>query len=272
MKAQNLRWIIPPGVLLAAVLVSACTNSDDPASVDTVSEADLDRIGHRIWQNECKGSLDGLTSWEISTSVECASLGIGHFIWYPPGRKGPFEESFPMLVRWLQREGVSLPNWLVVAKGCPWPDKEAFERAHDSAEQEDLRRLLSTALPQQVRFIIHRLNEALLKYRAVAGGAKDRVKKNVNLLKQTAAGNFAMIDYVNFKGEGLNPNERYNGEGWGLLQVLLEMKADDAGSAPAAFRDAAKRVLARRVKNSPPDRGEKVWLLGWGNRCDAYAE
>ena len=29
-----------------------------------------------------------------------------------------------------------------------------------------------------------------------------------------------MIDYVNFKGDGLKPTERYKGEGWGLLQVL----------------------------------------------------
>ena len=41
---------------------------------------------------------------------------------------------------------------------------------------------------------------------------------------------------------------------------------------PAAveFAEAAKRVLQRRVDNSPPGRGEARWLAGWRNRCDSY--
>ena len=52
-----------------------------------------------------------------------------------------------------------------------------------------------------------------------------------------------MIDYVNFKGEGTNPKERYHGEGWGVLQVLDGMERDGAN----AFGESAARVLARRV-------------------------
>lgn len=76
-----------------------------------------------------------------------------------------------------------------------------------------------------------------------------------------------MIDYVNFKGEGTSPTERYKGEGWGLLQVLSDMKP---GGGAAAFGQAAKRVLTRRVQNSPKERGESRWLAGWHNRCDGY--
>ena len=54
------------------------------------------RIGKKIWQNECDGTLAGLTSW--NTGENFASLGIGHFIWYPKGVRGPFEESFPAFV------------------------------------------------------------------------------------------------------------------------------------------------------------------------------
>ena len=32
-----------------------------------------------------------------------------------------------------------------------------------------------------------------------------------------------LIDYVNFKGEGVLETERYRGRGWGLLQVLEGM-------------------------------------------------
>jgi hypothetical protein len=50
---------------------------------------ELDVIGHRVWQNECNGTREGLTSW--NTGENFASLGIGHFIWYPKGVNGPFE-------------------------------------------------------------------------------------------------------------------------------------------------------------------------------------
>src|SRR3954471_11898455 len=66
-----------------------------------LSGAELDRIGKRIWQNECGGSVDGLTSWNSAENF--ASLGIGHFIWYPAGVEGPFEESFPKMVAWFSQ-------------------------------------------------------------------------------------------------------------------------------------------------------------------------
>ena len=48
-----------------------------------LGDAQLERIGKRIWSNECNGTVDGLTSW--NTGENFASLGIGHFIWYPAG-------------------------------------------------------------------------------------------------------------------------------------------------------------------------------------------
>src|SRR6476620_9650805 len=98
--------------------------------------AELDRIGKRIWQNECAGSVDGLTSWNSGENF--ASLGIGHFIWYPSGVEGPFEESFPKLVSWLERSGVNLPKWLPDTKDCPWPERQSFQRDHEGARQKDL--------------------------------------------------------------------------------------------------------------------------------------
>ncbi len=37
-------------------------------------------------------------------------------------------------------------------------------------------------------------------------------------------GVYALVDYVNFKGEGTLATERYQDHGWGLLQVLEGMK------------------------------------------------
>ena len=61
------------------------------------------RIGRKIWQNECGGTVAGLTSWNAGENF--ASLGIGHFIWYPAGARGPFEESFPVFVRYAHSAG-----------------------------------------------------------------------------------------------------------------------------------------------------------------------
>ena len=53
----------------------------------------------------------GLTSW--NQGEDFASLGIGHFIWYPKGRRGPFEESFPKLVSFVSKRGANLPTLLL---------------------------------------------------------------------------------------------------------------------------------------------------------------
>ena len=56
-----------------------------------LTERELDAVGRRVWQNECAGTRDGLTSWNEGEGF--ASLGIGHFIWYPAGARGPFEDT-----------------------------------------------------------------------------------------------------------------------------------------------------------------------------------
>lgn len=236
----------------------------------TLSKASLEKIGKRIWQNECAGTVEGLTSW--NTGENFASLGIGHFIWYPAGTEGPFEESFPKLVAWMQSAGVPVPGWLLSTSDCPWKNREAFLSDQSSERQKQLRTWLAGTVSQQTQFIMARLDAATPKFRSAAGKLGTRVEQNIALLRQSAAGNFAMIDYVNFKGEGLNPKERYKDQGWGLLQVLMDMQPDDAASAPAAFAESAKRVLTQRVRNSPPERKEQRWLPGWSNRCDSYRQ
>ncbi len=221
----------------------------------------LQRVGKRIWQNECAGTVAGLTSW--NTGEDFASLGIGHFIWYPAGKPGPFEESFPALVAYLQTQGVAMPAW---TRGpCPWATKAAFEAEAKGARQVQLRGLLSKTVPQQTSFILERLERALPKMLAQTK-QKKRVQAHFEALSQTPEGAFCLIDYVNFKGEGTVAAERYKGQGWGLLQVLESMTAP----TPAGFAAAAKAVLTRRVENAPPARQEKRWLQGWHNRCDGY--
>ncbi len=263
--------------LTALALLVSCLNSC--AEVPTphagtgsrLSPAQLDRVGKRIWQNECAGTVAGLTSW--NSGEEFASLGIGHFIWYPQGRSGPFAESFPPLMAYFASRGVPTPAWAQGA--CPWPGKAAFEADKNGNRQKELRSLLSRTVTLQVEFIIARMEAALPKMLAQAP-AKDRawVQTAFHSLKATPEGQFCLIDYVNFKGEGTSSKEHYQGQGWGLLQVLQAMGERPDSRTPwnAQFAEAAKRVLSRRVANAPPERNEKRWLAGWHNRCDAYRQ
>jgi len=122
----------------------------------------------------------------------------------------------------------------------------------------------------QAKFAAVRLETALPKM-LDAGPARDRerIRKNFYRVAAEPLGPYALVDYVNFKGEGTSTSERYQGEGWGLLQILEAM---GDGSALPEFRHAAELVLTRRVKNSPPERGESRWLPGWKNRIRTYSE
>ena len=106
-----------------------------------------------------------------------------------------------------------------------------------------------------------------------ASDNKENVKKQFYRVANSPNGLYPLIDYVNFKGEGTNPKERYNGQGWGLLQVLENMKGTETGKAALTeFSNSAKFVLQRRVNNSDPSKNERKWLQGWFNRCNTYAE
>jgi hypothetical protein len=107
---------------------------------------------------------------------------------------------------------------------------------------------------------------------AAPAGQREQVRAQFNRMLGSSAGTFALIDYVNFKGEGIKETERYRGTGWGLLQVLQGMKGTGTRGAVREFAASAEQVLTRRVRNSPPARGEKRWLTGWKNRVRRYAE
>lgn len=253
------------GMILSVRSLNAAAGRTGEGAV-RLNDAQAEEIGRRIWKNECAGTVEGLTSW--NTGEKFASLGIGHFIWYPEGQRGPFEESFPQLLKYLERSGVSLPGWLRGDPSCPWNSRAAFLKEQDSARMRELRSLLVKTIPQQARFAALRLEKSLPKMLAAAP-AKDRARIERNFYRAAAEpmGLYALMDYVNFKGEGVSPTERYRGQGWGLLQVLDAM---GEGAAMPAFSKAAIVVLERRVKNSPPERNEARWMPGWRNRCLTY--
>ena len=252
---------LPLSHLIALILIVQTSGALE------ISDSQAERIGRRIWQNECGGTVSGLTSW--NAGEDFASLGIGHFLWYPAGKRGPFEESFPPLLRYLESRRVALPDWLKEAKSCPWSTRSEFEAAHESTQMRELRSILANTVALQARFASARLEAALPKMLAIAPASeRDKIRTNFYRVAARPAGVYALIDYVNFKGEGTLATERYHGQGWGLLQVLGAM---GDGEPLREFSNAAAKVLKRRVANSPPARGEARWLPGWLSRVHGYA-
>jgi hypothetical protein len=237
-----------------------------------LSRADAMQIGRKIWKNECGGTISGLTSW--NTGENFASLGIGHFIWYPKGVRGPFEESFPELVRFASARGAKLPSVAVAHRetGCPWSSRAEFVAANDAPEMNELRRFLAETIDLQADFLVQRVQRALPKMLTeVSPDERAKVQRQFERVASTSQGCYALVDYVNFKGEGVLDTERYRGQGWGLLQVLQGMNGtEDGRGAAAEFAKSARAVLSRRVQNSPAERNESRWLGGWLQRVGTY--
>lgn len=235
-----------------------------------ISDRDAVRIGNKVWQNECNGTVEGLTSW--NASEDFASLGIGHFIWYPKGMRGPFEESFPKFLEFAHERSVTVPVWLNQATFCPWSSRGDFQRAANSAQMRELRQFLSRTVNLQAQFLVTRLQQSLVKMlNETTPNNRANVERQFARVASTPQGCYALVDYVNFKGEGVLQTERYRGEGWGLLQVLEQMHGtEDGPGATNEFANSAGAILRRRVQNSPPERHEARWLPGWLNRVHTY--
>ncbi|MDX1633888.1 MAG: hypothetical protein R3280_04580 [Marinobacter sp.] len=264
---------------MAALTLSAGlqTGAASPAPAGPATLALSDRqlvwVGNRIFQNECAGKRTCLVHWNQGEAFP--SLGIGHFIWYPAGVAGRFTESFPDLVRFLSARGQPLPGWLSQLEplDAPWPDRNTFLAEQDGERAESLRRFLADSQGLQAEFMFQRARRALDRVvSATEDGQRAAIEADLAELASTPGGVYALIDYVNFKGEGLAEGERYQGQGWGLKQVLETMAEQDSGTALQRFRQAAAEVLTRRAENASQAIERERWLPGWLKRVDTYRE
>ena len=235
------------------------------------------KIGQRIWLNETGGRIDSITSW--SANEEFASLGIGHFIWFPVGKWLPYEESFPALLEFMRKKNVRLPAWLDQPQipANPWTSRAEFRRNSNSTQMKELRQFLLDTVAEQTQFMVARAQGAMEKILKTTPDGAERAHIVIQFTRVIRASEnfYPLIDYINFKGEGTNPNEAaVNSEtgrrqGWGLKQVLLKMNGDtsDPKAVRAEFADAAQFVLQQRVRNLPSNR---VFEGGWLRRIATY--
>ena len=237
-----------------------------------MSQQELDKIGELVFINEGGGKIENLTAWNEGEGF--ASLGIGHFIWFPEGKEFKFFEAFPVLIEYMRGKGAVLPKWMesMQSSDLPWDTREEFFEQFDSEKMVSLRKFLEETIALQSLFMAGRLEASLPKIlEAVPEESREHIRTQFYRVANSPMGMYVLIDYVNFKGEGTILSERYHGQGWGLLQVLEQMEGEEAGyEALGEFARSAEFVLVRRVSNSPPARGEKRWIPGWKNRLKTY--
>jgi len=249
-------------------------NTGGTSSGGGPSVAEMRRIGEKIFNNEAGGDKNKLVHW--NNGEDFAAMGIGHYTWYPPGRKQRFGNTFPDLINYMSRRGSPPPSWVkfAVARGAPWYSKQELDRVKHTQQVQQLIHYLYQTRGLQAEHIVDRSKRALQKFvKATPPNLKKLVAQNINALANTRGGWYPLIDYVNFKGEGMNRHGGYRGQNWGMLQVLEIMRPSQPGpQALNNFADAAYAVLARRVRNSPPQNNEAKWLAGWRNRINTYRQ
>lgn len=252
---------------------SATSTATSSLDLSKLSVADLDWIGDRIFQNEANRHIKYLTHW--NEGEEFPSFGIGHFIWLPEDVPIAFKQTFPEMVQFVAKQ-VPAPQWLINLQpfSPPWKDRSHFYQVWHEQELDDLRLWLDATKSQQTAFIVKKLQNNFREKLAILPLDKyTEINQKIRKLAETKLGLFVIIDYHNFKGLGLNPNETYQGEGWGLLDVVLAMPSPDKkykqhNSYEEVFVQTAKDLLERRISLSSPARNEQRWREGWFKRLD----
>ena len=187
-------------VAAAVLILAACAPAvpsarHGGAAASQLSAAQKSAIGRKIWQNECGGTVPGLTSW--NAGEEFPSLGIGHFIWYPAGVKGRFKESWPQFVAFAKQQGITPPP-VALELASPWRTKAEFQKDFNQPRLTTLRQWLADTVGVQTDFIIARSRVALPTMLATAPiGERSRIEANYRKVGTSPNGTYALIDYVN---------------------------------------------------------------------------
>lgn len=217
----------------------------------------IDAIAHKLASNETGCKPENLLAWHNGEGF--ASVGIGHFSWYPAGTSHN-RQGFDQLLDYMRRQQVQIPSWIV--QGNPWRDRDHYlaELAQGSLRISRLRHWLYATGEVQTRYIIER---AIDNLHDITQRRPDLIPA-LQRLTQSADGWFAIIDYLNFKGAGLGSQP------WGLLHVLEGVVPLQQGYSPLqAFALSARTVLENRVRIRPH---ESRWLPGWVARTTRYWE
>ncbi len=258
--------------ILVFYLVLGLCPSSFAAQYLQIPKADRLLMAERVFKNECYDERDCLLEWD--KGEDFLSIGLEHFIWSPANSSSIFKDTFKSYLEYAREKGKHLPK--VLDKNplppCPWDSRGQFLKSKNSREYQDITEFLIKTKQCQADYLIETARQSLQKIiRASPQSQLTNIQNKIALLSNNPDGVYAIIDYVNFKGTGIGASEKYEGEGWGLLQVLEGMRD---GIKPQEvlpdFVRSARNVLNHRVFNAPHDRHEEKWLPGWQKRVDTY--
>ncbi|MFA6065972.1 MAG: hypothetical protein WC707_02205 [Candidatus Babeliaceae bacterium] len=234
---------------------------------EKIAQQELQTIARAIWRNESGCDTKKLLWW--NKGEDFLSLGIGHFIWYPQMHVTHFKEIFPEFIAYMRKKKSKLPG-KIQEQACPWSSREEFLRAQVDGATQELHDFIYSTISEQADFMLIQLQKTLIDIQKhVNKKQKKIIQKKIDSLMLIPAGRYALLDYLNFKGSGLDKHEQYAGQGWGLLQVLIAMDSN-VHDPVQAFSAAAQERLRLRVANAPRERHEERWLKGWLNRIATY--
>ncbi len=208
-----------------------------------IDQKTADWIVNRVWQNETGANRENYIFWNPEEAFP--SLGIGHFIWYPNGVKLDFPDVFPQFVQYVQlkRASAVVPE---VQGSCPWQSRAEFLNAKGGTVYSKIMAFLDQVVDLQKMYIVHAWQKGMSQVLTVSQRVSF-VRNQILRLSQTQLGLYAMVDYVNFKGDGLSHS-------WGIMQVLEEMVEDQRMSVDLAFAASCWLALKRRVDTHPEDK------------------
>src|SRR5262249_2381242 len=114
---------------------------------------------------------------------------------------------------------------------CPWVSGTDFIKNFNSPQMTQLRKFLLDTVAGQTQFLVVRAQSAIDKIldSTPESNEREHITTQFTRIVQASKDLYPLIDYVNFKGEGVDPAEtaldKETGErqGWGLKQVLLKM-------------------------------------------------
>ncbi|MGL4388789.1 MAG: hypothetical protein ACRCTJ_05305 [Brevinema sp.] len=265
-------------IILVIVCISGDIFSSDNIvnkNIESFSKKELKEVASKIFLNETGGNQEYLVWWNPTEPFP--SLGIGHFIWFPKDHKSIYVETFPSLVQLYRSKNIKLPRIMDEYEDAPWNTYAEFTNAKYKISKKEIKNLeifLYKTRDIQLEHIYQRLKDGLPKMLKSTKN-KAHVEQQFNRVLNSKGGLYPLIDYINFKGEGTKETEKYNNQGFGLLQVLEDMQGIETGqSALDEFSESAKKILLRRIYNAKNfhDKDETIWTDNWIKRCDSYKQ
>ena len=151
----------------------------------------------------------------------------------------------------MRKKNVHLPAWLdqTPIPANPWTSRAEFRKDVNSPQMRELRQFMLDTVAEQTQFLVARAQGAMEKILKTTPDGTEREHIVIQFTRVIRASEnfYPLIDYINFKGEGTNPNEAAmnsetgRSQGWGLKQVLLRMNGVPAIRRPCAPNSPMRR-------------------------------